>query len=56
MRVKRYPEAADGLTDGFSGEGNRDFSALREKIGDFVTPPDDLPYGVPLETLQGGRG
>jgi hypothetical protein len=56
MRVKRYPDAADGLTDGFSGEVNGDFSALREKIGDFVNLPDDSSYGVPLETLQGARG
>lgn len=54
--IKRYPDAADELTDCLSGDVNRDFSGLWEKIGDFVDLPDDLPYGVPLETVQGARG
>lgn len=54
--IKRYPEAAGEVTDCLSGDVNRDFSDLWEKIGDFVDLPDDLPYGVPLEVEQGARG
>lgn len=54
--IKRYPEAAGEVTDCLSGDVNRDFSALWEKISDFVELPDDLPYGVPLEVEQGVRG
>lgn len=47
--VMRYPEAAGDLTDCLSGDVNRDFSGLWEKIREFVDLPDELPYGAPLE-------
>lgn len=47
--IKRYPEAGGEVTDCLSGDVNRDFSGLWEKIREFVELPDDLPYGAPLE-------
>ena len=46
--VMKYPELAGELTDCLSGDVNRDFSALWEKIREFAPIPDSLPYGVPL--------
>ena len=45
--VMKYPELAGELTDCLSGDVNRDFSALWEKIREFAPIPDSLPYGVP---------
>ncbi|MCB1203631.1 MAG: tryptophan 7-halogenase [Verrucomicrobiae bacterium] len=47
--IKRYPETADELTDCLSGDVNRDFSSLWSKIGEFVTLPEELPYGMPMQ-------
>lgn len=47
--VQRYPEMSGALTDCLSGDVNRDFSELWSKVGEFVSLPDDLPYGAPLE-------
>lgn len=47
--IKRYPDAAGELTDCLSGDVNRDFSGLWDKVREFVDLPDELPYGVPLE-------
>jgi hypothetical protein len=46
--VKRHPEAGGQITDCLSGDVNKDFSQLWSWIGEFVTLPDDLPYGEPL--------
>jgi flavin-dependent dehydrogenase len=48
--IDRYPEAAGEITDCLSGDVNRDFSSLWAKIGEFVSLPDELPVGAPLET------
>lgn len=47
--IKKYPEMGGEITDCLSGDVNRDFSELWEKIREFAPLPDDLPYGVPLE-------
>ena len=48
MLVKRYPDAAGEVTDCLSGDVNKDFSRLWDRIREFVPLPDDLPYGEPL--------
>jgi flavin-dependent dehydrogenase len=48
--IKKYPELGGEITDCLSGDVNRDFSDLWEKIREFAPLPDDLPYGVPLES------
>lgn len=47
--VMKYPELGGEITDCLSGDVNRDYSQLWEKIREFAPLPDDLPYGVPLE-------
>jgi flavin-dependent dehydrogenase len=46
--IKRYPDAADEITDCLSGDVNKDFSQLWSRIREFVPLPDDLRYGEPL--------
>lgn len=46
--VTRYPEAADELTDCLSGDVNKDYTALWDRIREFCPLPDELPYGAPL--------
>ncbi len=46
--VMKHPEAGDEITDCLSGDVNKDFSALWEKIRPFADLPDELPYGAPL--------
>lgn len=46
--VTRYPEAADELTDCLSGDVNKDYTALWNRIREFCPLPDELPYGAPL--------
>lgn len=48
--IKRYPEAAGAITDCLSGDVNRDFSQLWEWVREFAPIPDDLPYGMPMES------
>jgi flavin-dependent dehydrogenase len=48
--IKKFPDAAGAITDCLSGDVNKDFSQLWSQISEFVPLPDDLPYGVPLET------
>lgn len=50
--IKKYPEAGGEITDCLSGDVGKDFSELWEKIREFVPLPDELPYGVPLETEE----
>ena len=49
--VKRYPDAAGEITDCLSGDVNKDFSRLWNRIREFVPLPDDLPYGAPLSEI-----
>jgi len=46
--IKKYPDSAGDITDCLSGDVNKDFSTLWERIREFVPLPDDLPYGEPL--------
>ena len=46
--IDKYPEAAGELTDCLSGDVNKDFTSLWNKIREFVPLPDDLPVGAPL--------
>ena len=46
--IARHPDAAGAITDCLSGDVNKDFSKLWKQIGELVTLPEDLPYGVPL--------
>jgi flavin-dependent dehydrogenase len=44
----KYPDSAGELTDCLSGDVDKDFSSLWQRISEFVPLPDDLPYGEPL--------
>jgi len=46
--VMKYPEAGDAITDCLSGDLNKDYTQLWDRIREFVPLPDDLPYGLPL--------
>ena len=46
--IARHPEAAGEITDCLSGDVNKDFSRLWNRIREFVPLPEDLPYGEPL--------
>ncbi len=46
--VMKYPDAGGEITDCLSGDVNKDYSSLWEKIREFSPIPDELPYGVPL--------
>lgn len=46
--VMKHPEAGAELTDCLSGDVNKDYSSLWDKISEFVKLPEDLPYGLPL--------
>ena len=46
--IQRHPDAAGLITDCLSGDVNKDFSQLWSWIREFVSLPDDLPYGSPL--------
>ena len=48
--IDKYPEAAGEITDCLSGDVNKDFTALWNKIREFVPLPEDLPVGEPLST------
>jgi flavin-dependent dehydrogenase len=48
--IQRYPDAAGEITDCLSGDLNKDFSQLWDRIREFVPLPADLPYGEPLCT------
>lgn len=47
--IDRHPDAAGEITDCLSGDVNKDFSSLWNKISEFVPLPEDLPVGGPLE-------
>lgn len=46
--IERYPEAAGEITDGLSGDVNKDFSKLWAQFRQFVPLPEHLPYGESL--------
>lgn len=46
--IDKYPDAAGEITDCLSGDVNRDFTPLWDKIRGFAPLPDDLPVGSPL--------
>ncbi|MCW0220843.1 MAG: FAD-dependent oxidoreductase [Prosthecobacter sp.] len=46
--VMKYPEAGAEITDCLSGDLNKDYTPLWNRIREFVKLPEDLPYGVPL--------
>jgi flavin-dependent dehydrogenase len=45
----KYPETAGELTDCLSGDIDKDFSNLWQRISEFVPLPQDMAYGTPLE-------
>lgn len=46
--VMKYPELAGDITDCLSGDVDKDFSRLWERIGEFAPVPEELPVGQPL--------
>lgn len=46
--VMKYPDSAAEITDCLSGDLNKDYTSLWNRIREFVELPDELPYGVPL--------
>jgi flavin-dependent dehydrogenase len=46
--TSKYPETAGSITDCLSGDVDKDFSELWERISEFVKLPGDLPVGGPL--------
>lgn len=46
--IDKYPEAGGEITDCLSGDVNKDYTALWNRIREFVPLPDDLPVGLPL--------
>lgn len=46
--IDKYPEAADEITDCLSGDVNKDFTSLWNKIREFAPLPEDMPLGEPL--------
>ena len=46
--IDKYPNAAGEITDCLSGDVNKDFEPLWEKIREFAPLPADLPVGTPL--------
>jgi flavin-dependent dehydrogenase len=45
----RYPDSAGEVTDCLSGDVNKDYSQLWQRVSEFVKLPDDMPVGLPLE-------
>ena len=45
--IMKYPDAAGEITDCLSGDVNKDFTRLWDRIREFVPLPDDLPVGQP---------
>ena len=46
--IDKYPEAAGEITDCLSGDVNKDFTPLWNKVREFVPLPEELPLGQPL--------
>lgn len=45
--TRKYPDLHGDLTDCLSGDVNKDFSRLFEKVAEFASVPESLPYGGP---------
>ena len=52
--VDRNPDLAADITDCLSGDVNKDFTPLWNKIREFVPLPEDLPLGQPLTHAERG--
>ncbi|MDZ4287511.1 MAG: NAD(P)/FAD-dependent oxidoreductase [Prosthecobacter sp.] len=50
--IEKYPDASGEITDCLSGDVNKDFTQLWDRIREFVPLPDDLPYGEPLLEVE----
>ena len=50
--IDKYPNAAGEITDCLSGDVNKDFTSLWNKIREFVPLPDELPVGEPLSRTE----
>ena len=50
--IDARPEAAGEITDCLSGDVNKDYTPLWNKIREFVPLPDELPLGGPLTASQ----
>jgi hypothetical protein len=44
----KFPDASGEVTDCLSGDVNRDFSQLWQRISEFAPLPEELPVGKPL--------
>jgi flavin-dependent dehydrogenase len=44
----KYPDTSGDVTDCLSGDVNKDFSLLWQRISEFVSLPEPLPVGEPL--------
>ena len=51
--IMKYPDAAGEITDCLSGDVNKDFTRLWDRIREFVPLPDDLPVGQPQPATTG---
>jgi flavin-dependent dehydrogenase len=54
--IDKYPEAAGEITDCLSGDVNKDFTPLWNKIREFVPLPEELPLGQPLTRAEAQAG
>jgi len=45
--IMKYPDAAGEITDCLSGDVNKDFTSLWNKVREFAPLPEDLPVGGP---------
>ncbi|GDY20723.1 hypothetical protein LBMAG56_20690 [Verrucomicrobiota bacterium] len=46
--IMKYPDAAGDITDCLSGDVDKDFTQLWERIREFAPVPEELPVGQPL--------
>jgi flavin-dependent dehydrogenase len=44
----RYPDSSGEVTDCLSGDVNKDYTQLWQRVSEFVKLPDDLPVGLPM--------
>ena len=49
--IEKYPDLAGDVTDCLSGDVNKDFSHLWDRIREFADIPEELPFGRPLMEL-----
>ncbi len=46
--IAKYPDSAGEITDCLSGDVNKDYTQLWQRIAEFVPLPDELPHGLPM--------